>query len=411
MYSFALFLYRQIVRLISYVKPKAQLWNAGQSTVWEGLEAALSKNKRPVAWFHTASLGEYEQGKPVMETLKKQYPDYFILVTFFSPSGYEVRKHAKGVDFVSYLPLDGARASARFLDLVKPQIAIFVKYEFWHFYLQGLRRRRIPTILISAIFRPNQVFFKWYGGFFRSLLACFTQIFVQDISSKELLDSIQLNQVQVGGDTRFDRVVQNLRNPNPWDVLDQFLNQQAFMVVGSAWQADMDVLIPLINSRQFPFKWVIVPHEIHRAELDKWASAIELKIQFSTETPHEEAEVLIVNEVGYLSQIYRGASFAYIGGAFGAGLHNTLEASVFGPTVFFGNKNYIKFKEARDLVEFGLAYPIEDTASLAAQMQEIYDAEDVFVNKQVQARTFVGLQAGATDKILNYLNENIHGIK
>ncbi len=405
MYSFALFLYRQLVRLVSYVKPKAQLWNEGQNSVWEGLEKALSHNTRPVVWFHTASLGEYEQGKPVMEAYRAQYPDHFILVTFFSPSGYEVRKNAKDIDFVSYLPLDGAQTSERFLHLVKPKVAIFVKYELWYFYLRGLRKRSIPTILISAIFRPNQVFFAWYGRFFRSLLTCFTQIFVQDASSKALLDGIGLEQVQVGGDTRFDRVVQHLRHPKPWSVLDQFIDNRAFMVLGSVWQADMDVLIPLINSKEFPFQWVIVPHEIHADEMKRWESAIQLPVQYSKDAAVSGAQVLIVNEVGYLAQIYRGASFAYIGGAFGAGLHNTLEASVYGPTVFFGNKNYTKFKEARDLVEFGLAYPIEDTVSLTNKMHEIYDAEDVFVNKQVQARTFVALQAGATQKIMNYLNE------
>ena len=405
MYSLALFLYRQLVRLVSYVKPKAQLWNSGQSSVWEGLELALSENNRPVAWFHTASLGEYEQGKPVMEAYRAQYPDHFILVTFFSPSGYEVRKNAKDVDYLCYLPLDGARSSERFLNLVKPKVAIFVKYELWYFYLRGLRQRSIPTILISAIFRPNQVFFAWYGGFFRALLTCFTQIFVQDASSKALLDGIGLEHVQVGGDTRFDRVVQHLRQPKPWPVLDQFVNNQAFMVLGSVWQADMDVLIPLINSKEFPFQWVIVPHEIHTDEMKRWESEIELPVQYSKDATVSGAQVLIVNEVGYLAQIYRGASFAYIGGAFGAGLHNTLEASVYGPTVFFGNKNYTKFKEARDLVEFGLAYPIGDTVSLKNKMHEIYDAEDVFVNKQVQARTFVALQAGATQKIMNYLNE------
>ena len=405
MYSFALFLYRQLVRLVSYVKPKAQLWNEGQNMVWVGLEKALSHNIRPVAWFHTASLGEYEQGKPVMEAYRAQYPDHFILVTFFSPSGYEVRKNAKDIDFVSYLPLDGAQTSERFLHLVKPKVAIFVKYELWYFYLRGLRKRSIPTILISAIFRPNQVFFAWYGRFFRSLLTCFTQIFVQDASSKALLDGIGLEQVQVGGDTRFDRVVQHLRHPKPWSVLDQFIDNRAFMVLGSVWQADMDVLIPLINSKEFPFQWVIVPHEIHADEMKRWESAIQLPVQYSKDAAVSGAQVLIVNEVGYLAQIYRGASFAYIGGAFGAGLHNTLEASVYGPTVFFGNKNYTKFKEARDLVEFGLAYPIEDTVSLTNKMHEIYDAEDVFVNKQVQARTFVALQAGATQKIMNYLNE------
>ncbi len=411
MYSFALFLYRQLVRLVSYVNPKAQLWNEGQSHVWEGLEKGLAMNQRPVAWFHTASLGEFEQGKPVMEAFKAQYPGHFILVTFFSPSGYEVRKSAKDVDFVSYLPLDGASASRRFLDVVKPSVAIFVKYEFWYFYLNGLQKRGIPSLLISAIFRPNQVFFTWYGGFFRSLLRCFTQIFVQDDSSKALLVGIGLEHVQVGGDTRFDRVVQHLREPKSLPILERFIDNQAFMVLGSVWQEDMDVLIPLINSKVFDFKWVIVPHEIHMEELKRWEAAIQLPVQFSTELPPIDAQVLIVNEVGYLSQIYRGASFAYIGGAFGEGLHNTLEASVYGPTVFFGNKNYTKFKEARELIEFGLAFPIENTKMLTNKMREIYDAEDVFVNKQVQARAFVALQAGATTKIMKYLNEHRHGIK
>ncbi|MFM7021229.1 MAG: 3-deoxy-D-manno-octulosonic acid transferase [Aquirufa sp.] len=411
LYSFALFLYRQLVRVVSLFQSKANLWDEGQNNVWDGLERAFATNERPVAWFHTASLGEFEQGKPVIEAFREQYPNYFILVTFFSPSGYEIRKNAKDIDFVSYLPLDGFKSSARFLDLVKPQVAIFVKYEFWYFYLNGLRNRNIPILLISAIFRPNQVFFTWYGGFFRDILKCFTQIFVQEETSKKLLESIDIQHVQVGGDTRFDRVVQHLRQPKPWDVLDQFINQQEFMVIGSAWQADMDVLIPLINSKAFPFKWVIVPHEIHPEELNRWASHIELPVQFSTKKTVEDAQVLIVDQIGYLSQIYRGATFAYVGGAFGAGLHNTLEASVYGPTVFFGNKNYTKFKEARDLVEFGLAFPISDTDSLAKKMREIYDSDEEFVNKQVQARTFVALQAGATERIMSYLKAHHHGIK
>ena len=411
MYSFALFLYRQLVRVFSTFQSKANLWNEGQNNVWHGLEKALTANSRPVAWFHTASLGEYEQGKPVIEAFREQYPNHFILVTFFSPSGYEIRKNATDIDFVSYLPLDGRKSSARFLDIVEPQVAIFVKYEFWYFYLKGLHKRNIPTLLVSAIFRPNQIFFAWYGGFFRDILACFTQIFVQEETSKELLNAINIQHVQIGGDTRFDRVVQNLRNPKTWDVLDAFINKQEFMVIGSAWQADMDVLIPLINANVFPFKWVIVPHEIHTDELNRWASQIELIVQFSTKEEELGAHVLIVDQIGYLSQIYRGASFAYIGGAFGAGLHNTLEASVFGPTVFFGDKNYTKYKEARDLVDLGLAYPISDTESLTQKMWEIYESDDAFVNKQVQARTFVALQAGATERIMSYLKEHHYGIK
>ena len=405
MYSFALFLYRQTMRLAASFHPKAKLWVEGQRTVWDGLQAALQLNEKPVAWFHTASMGEFEQGRPVIEAFKNQYPDYFILVTFYSPSGYEVRKNTPGIDFVSYLPLDGAGSSVRFLDLVKPQIAIFVKYEFWYFYLHGLKKRGIQTLLISAIFRQNQSFFQWYGGFFRGMLASFDHLFVQNKESKELLESIHMNQVSVAGDTRFDRVLANARKSESWDLLDKFIDNQAFIVVGSAWQADMDCIIPLINAHAFPVKWVIVPHEIHAAELQSWKSQMSVPVMFSKGEFVEQAEVLIVDEVGRLSTMYRGATFAYIGGAFGAGLHNTLEAAVYGPTVFFGNKNYRKFHEAVDLVSLGLAFPIADSESLEKAMRDIFDHDDLLVDKQVMSRQYVALQSGATERIMAYIQQ------
>jgi len=345
-------------------------------------------------------MGEFEQGRPIIEAYKKENPSHFILVTFFSPSGYEVRKNYAGADYVSYLPLDGYFNSARFLDLVKPTLAVFVKYEFWHYYLTGLKKRAIPAILVSAIFRPNQVFFTWYGGFYRRLLDCFTHLFVQDQASADLL---QRSNVTVAGDTRFDRVVDTLRNPVSWDLLTDFLDNKEFMVVGSAWQADMEVLIPIINSKKYPFKWVIAPHEIHAQELRSWEDKIDLTVSYSKDPLRENAEVLFVNEVGRLANLYRGASFAYIGGAFGDGLHNTLEAAVFGPTVFFGNKNYTKFKEARDLIELGLAYPVATSEALDQAMRVIYEDDQVFVNKQVQSRAFVQLQAGATERIMEFV--------
>lgn len=400
LYSFILFLYRVLVRLFALFQSKAALMNEGQKQVWVGLERHFNLNDKPVAWFHSASMGEFEQGRPIIEAFKKENPQYFVLVTFFSPSGYEVRKNYAGADFVSYLPLDGYFSSARFLDLVKPSLAVFIKYEFWHYYLTGLKKRSIPTLLVSAIFRPNQVFFKWYGGFYRRLLDCFTHLFVQDQPSADLLNRVN---VTVAGDTRFDRVLDTLRNPSSWDLLTQFLDNTEFMVVGSAWQADMDVLIPLINSKKYPFKWVIAPHEIHAEELLEWEKKIDLSVSYSKGPLRENAEVLFVNEVGRLANLYRGASFAYIGGAFGDGLHSTLEASVFGPTVFFGNKNYLKFREARELIELGLAFPIANTEELDQAMRVIYENDDVFVNKQVQSRAYVQLQAGATEKIMEFV--------
>ncbi len=393
------------MRLAALFHPKAKLWHEGQQTLWEGLESAMHLNEKPVAWIHTASMGEFEQGRPIIEAFKNQYPDHFILVTFYSPSGYEVRKNTPGIDYISYLPFDGRHASARFLDLVKPKIALFVKYEFWYFYLQGLRDRGIHTLLVSGIFRPNHVFFQWYGGFFRSMLASFNHLFVQNTESKELLESIGIHAVTVAGDTRFDRVLANARNSSPWDLLTQFVDNQAFIVVGSAWQADLDCIIPLINAHAFPLKWVIVPHEIHAAELQSWKNQMSVPVMFSTGELVDNAEVLIVDEIGRLATMYRGATFAYIGGAFGAGLHNTLEAAVYGPTVFFGNKNYQKFNEAVDLVSLGLAFPIADAATLEQAMRVIFEDEDLLVNKQVMSRNFVALQAGATERIMSYIEQ------
>jgi len=400
LYSFLLFLYRGLIRLAALFHNKAKLMNEGQKEVWQGLESHFNSNLKPVVWFHTASLGEFEQGRPIVEAFKKENPSHFILVTFFSPSGYEVRKKYAGADYVSYLPLDGYFNSARFLEMVKPTLAVFVKYEFWHFYLTGLKKRAIPTLLVSAIFRPNQVFFKWYGGFYRRLLDCFTHLFVQDQSSADLL---KRENVTVAGDTRFDRVLDSLRNPISWDLLTEFVDSSEFMVVGSAWQADIDCLIPIINSKQYPFKWVIAPHEIHDEELKAWEDKMDLIVTYSKGPTRENAEVLFVNEVGRLANLYRGASFAYIGGAFGDGLHNTLEAAVFGPTVFFGNKNYQKFREAKDLIELGLGFPIANSEELDQAMRILYDDDQNFVNKQVQSRAYVQMQAGATDRIMEFV--------
>jgi 3-deoxy-D-manno-octulosonic-acid transferase len=223
---------------------------------------------------------------------------------------------------------------------------------------------------------------------------------VQDQASADLLNRAN---VTVAGDTRFDRVLDTLRNPVSWDLLTNFLDNTEFMVVGSVWQADMDVLIPLINSKKYPFKWVIAPHEIHPEELEAWEHKIDLPVSYSKGPFRDKADVLFINEVGRLANLYRGASFAYIGGAFGDGLHSTLEAAVFGPTVFFGNKNYLKFREARELIELGLAFPIETTDELDKAMRVIYENDDVFVNKQVQSRTYVQLQAGATERIIEFV--------
>lgn len=295
-----------------------------------------------------------------------------------------------------------------FLDLVNPSMVFFVKYEFWYFYLHELKKRNIKTILVSAIFRKNQLFFKWYGGFFRNILTSFVQIFVQDEASKEMLNSIDIQHVTLGGDTRFDRVLANLRSAQPWSFMSDFIGENEFVVLGSVWDADMDCLIPIINSGNFPFKWVVVPHEISESTLNSWESKIQVDVCYSKGGNLDaNAKVLFVNEVGRLSSLYRGALFAYIGGAFGGGLHNTLEAAVFGPTVFFGNKNFEKFNEAVALVNLGLAFPVANSQELEEKMFEIYHSEDLLVQKQVQSRQFVAAHAGATACIMNYVRKNL----
>ncbi|WP_164969644.1 3-deoxy-D-manno-octulosonic acid transferase [Aquirufa rosea] len=406
LYSFALFLYRQTLEGLSKFHPKAKLWVQGQEDVWQQLEKVFTVQERKVVWFHTASLGEFEQGRPVMEAYRLEYPEHFILVTFFSPSGYQVRKNFAGVDFVSYLPFDGAKSSQRFLDLVKPQLAIFVKYEFWHFYLTGLAQRQVPTLLVSAIFRPKQVFFAWYGGFYRNLLRQFSRIFVQDQASKDLLEGIQIQSVQVAGDTRFDRVYAQSRQVNSWDLLTEFLQGEAFAVLGSVWQADMDRIIPLINKQTLPIKWVIVPHEIKEEELAKWEKEILLACIYShseKSTPLANAQVLLVNEMGRLSSLYQGASFAFIGGAFGAGLHNTLEAAVFGPAIAFGNLNYLKFREACALIEEGIARVISSSADLEKCWVDLWNNPLRREKIKTKSQAYIANNMGATEAIMHHV--------
>lgn len=410
LYSFSLFLYRQILSLVSKFHFKAKLWSSGQDNVWYGLVENLQNNPKPVFWMHAASLGEFEQGRPVIEAIANKYPNYFILITFFSPSGYEIRKNFPLAHYVSYLPLDSRSSAKKFLSIVQPKFAIFVKYEFWYFYLSELQKRNIPTILISAIFREKSPFFKWYGGIFRKMLTTYSQIFLQDSHSKELLKNIGMENVVVAGDTRFDRVNQLSQKVESWDLLANFLNHSEFVVLGSVWEADMQILIPIINDPQWDLKWIVVPHEIHPDELEKWESQFTSKTVYSKagiDQDFPNAKVMIVNEIGRLSSLYQGAKFAYIGGGFGAGLHNTLEAAVFGPALFFGNKNYTKFKEACDLRDLGLAFPVGNAEELKQHLKQLSEnaANRELIKKKSKA--YIQENMGATDQIMNFIQAEI----
>ena len=377
----------------------------GREHLLPEIEAKLARNTHPLIWFHCASLGEFEQGRPVLEKITAQFPQYKILLTFFSPSGYEVRKDYPGAHYIFYLPLDTPGNARQFLNLVNPTLAIFVKYEFWYYYLHQLKQRQIPTISISAIFRPDQLFFKPYGGFYRNILRCFTHIFTQNKFSADLLSNINLSKVTVAGDTRFDRVLQTAATVRNIPVVEDFKQDSPLFIIGSSWPQDMEILLPFIQKWANQVKFIIAPHEIHEKELLKMETQLpDQTIRYSQATQQKAADfrVLLIDNIGMLGSLYAYGNFAYIGGAFGKGLHNTLEAAVFGLPLFFG-PNYRKFQEAIDLVELQVAFPIQNTAELTTTFARLYANNNLYQTTAAQAKNYVQTQAGATDIILKHL--------
>ena len=402
LYSLALFLYEQTIKFAALFHAKAKLMVAGQKNTW-----AQKPNAQKVVWFHAASLGEFEQGRPLIEAYREQYPTHFILLSFFSPSGYEVRKNYDKADLVVYLPMDSRKNAERFLNLFQPELAIFIKYEFWYFYLSALHIRQIPTLLVSAIFRENSPFFGYFGSFFRSMLPFFSKIYLQNQQSFDLLKPYAMEHLEVVGDTRFDRVLALSQQVEPWQLKDIFVGDSEFVVAGSVWEQDMEVLIPLMQ-RTEKLKWIVAPHEMHEEEMDKWAKQIGLPVAYSkgsTEGEIQSAQVLFVNEFGRLSSLYSGCKAAYVGGSFGAGLHNTLEPAVFGSPIFFGNRKYEKFQEALDLVSLGIAFPVGDAHELEICFEKVIS--DSVLRKEIKEKSkqYVEENIGASTKILSFINE------
>jgi len=407
LYSLSTKAYNLLLQASAPFHAKAAQWVAGRESIFEQIEQQLAGNTQSVAWFHCASLGEFEQGRPLIEKFSKQYPKYKILLTFFSPSGYEVRKNYVGAHYIFYLPLDSAANARRFVNLVKPKLAVFVKYEFWYYYLIELQRRQIPVISVSAIFRPSQLFFKSYGGFYRQILKLFTHIFTQNQASAALLKNIGIKQVTVAGDTRFDRVLQTAASIKTMPLVEQFKAGKPVFVIGSSWPQDMAVLLPFILKHINDLKFIIAPHEIHPAELDKLVADLSGRaIRFSQAEINKVADfnVLLIDNIGMLSSLYSYGSYAYIGGAFGKGLHNTLEAAAFGLPLFFG-PTYHKFQEAVNLVELGVAYPIENTAGLEGIFNQLVADADQRNIISRKAKDYVHQQAGATELILQHVHQ------
>ncbi len=412
-----LFLYRIFIGIypiaawiLGFVNPKAKQWYTGRKEILTQITAALASNTKPIIWMHCASLGEFEQGRPVLEGLQKQYPNYRILLTFFSPSGYEVHKNYAGADYVFYLPMDSAENARKFLKITNPSIAIFVKYEFWHYYLTELKKLQIPTLLIAGIFRKDQLFFKWYGSFYKNLLSRFTAFFVQDKSSESLLHSIGINnEVYLCGDTRFDRVIEIAAAFTPIDPIAHFCNNSLVLVAGSTWFQD-DETIAHFEKTNPNIKFIIAPHDITNQRLQNCLGLYKNAVLYSDyvkgyNSVPQNVNTLIIDNVGMLSKLYHYATVTFIGGGFGAdGIHNCLEAAVHYKPVIFGPV-YDKYIEASGLVDAGGAISIQDALDFEAVVNKLFSNEADRIKMGQDAGAFVHAHKGATAKILRYIQE------
>ncbi|MCC8035790.1 MAG: 3-deoxy-D-manno-octulosonic acid transferase [Rikenellaceae bacterium] len=407
-YNIGIFLYGFAIRLAAHFNGKAAQWVSGRRDMFPGLAAAFSKGDK-VIWMHCASLGEFEQGRPVLERLRSLYPQRKILLTFFSPSGYNIRKDYPGADAVFYLPLDTPRNVRRFLDAVDCQVAIFVKYEFWLNYLRELGRRNIRTYIVSAIFRENSVFFRPYGGIFRRGLASFDTIFVQNVTSRELLAGIGIDNVIVSGDTRFDRVAAIPDTASALPLAARFAAGSKVLVAGSTWPRDEELILEFMSA--YPdVKVILAPHEPDSTRIGQMINDPALgAVRFTAGEDQpgvDSAKLLIIDTIGLLSALYRYGKYAYIGGGFGAGIHNTLEAAVFGLPVAFG-PNYGKFREARQLIELGAARSVSGLAELEGWYTCLEDSPVEYAGAKAKALSYIYANKGATDTIVGVISQKL----
>jgi len=401
LYNISIFLYSGAVKIASLFNDKARKWVDGRKNWQVLLQQAINKEARYV-WFHASSLGEFEQGRPVIEEFRSKYPQYKILLTFFSPSGYEVRKNYTGADYVCYLPADTRRNARKFIDTVDPAMVFFIKYEFWFNYIEAIHKKNIPLFFFSVKFRPGQHFFKWYGGWFRSMLRKINWIFVQDESSEKLLKNAGILNASVSGDTRFDRVLSVSLQKKSFPLFAQFAENAEIMVAGSTWPPDEEMLVELINKFSGKLKFIIAPHEIHPERIRSFQQRIQVaSVKFSeaNEQNIKSAGVLIIDSIGILLHIYQYARFAYIGGGFGKNIHNILEAATFGVPVIFG-PNYHKFQEAIDLIQLGGAFPVSDYKEFECIIDKLIIDNPYQEKCSAICRDFVLNSAGATPMIM-----------
>ncbi|WP_423149574.1 3-deoxy-D-manno-octulosonic acid transferase [Rubrolithibacter danxiaensis] len=404
-YNFCIKIYLLLIFIFSFFNRKARLWINGRKNIFKIIEKEQITGS--TIWFHFASLGEFEQGRPVLEKIKQLYPHKKTFVTFFSPSGYEVRKNFAFADYVFYLPMDSKSNAEKFIKLVNPEIAVFTKYEYWYHYYHELAEKKIPLYVISAIFRKEQPFFKWYGGLHRRILGFVSHFFVQDEKSKQLLDSMEVRKVTISGDTRFDRVFENSQNPQQIQQVEDFCSGSNIFIAGSTWPQD-EKLISALTQKNHGWKFIIAPHEIKEEKIISLEESLKVrsvrfsKVKSGAALP-SDASVLIIDNIGMLSSLYQYGNIAYIGGGFGSGIHNTLEAAAFGLPVIFG-PNYQRFLEAKELIEAGAAFSIRDSEELETVLLKLKDPV-IQKEKGLIAKMYVKNHTGATNKIVEKISD------
>ena len=404
MYNFVISLYYFGIWLASFFNQKAKLWIEGRKDVFSKLESQITDNQS-IIWFHCASLGEFEQGRPLIEKIKNSLPQHKILLTFFSPSGYEIRKNYEHADYIFYLPIDTSKNAKKFLEIVQPKMAFFVKYEFWFNYLNQLNQRKIPTYLISSIFRKDQIFFKSYGSFFKKMLFFFDHIFVQNQKSKTILLENGISHLSVAGDTRVDRVLEIQKNKKSFDKINAFQGTSEILIGGSTWPPDEDILIEWIHGQKdFRWKFIIAPHDIsesHLLEIERKLKVNAVRFSKVNAFNSAAAKVMIIDNIGMLSSLYQYGKIALIGGGFGSGIHNTLEPITFGLPVVFGKK-YQKFEEAINLVETGGGFSISNYDEFKNMMENL-EKDNFYNNASTNAKKYILENQGATKAIFDFV--------
>ena len=407
LYNLTIHLYLLAIRVAALFNDKAKKWLSGRKNFFEELERTINKNDS-IIWFHVASLGEFEQGKPVLEEIKKAFPSHKILLTFFSPSGYEIRKSYAGADYIFYLPIDTIKNAKKFISIVNPKIAVFVKYEFWFNYINELYKNKIPLLMVSVIFRPSQHFFKFWGRWFRKQLHKVTWFYVQDNESVALLDKIKVYHAGKSGDTRFDRVFDLAREKRSLQQIEQFKDDAFLVVAGSTWLPDEDILKYVLSQSSQPFKLIIAPHVVNeshikelRQKFKSWSPVLFTEINPSQKIT---SRILILNTTGILSYVYRYADFSYIGGGFGTGIHNLLEPATYGQAVIFGPK-YDKFREANELINIGSGFSIKNKEDALVIFHKLLSDKTLLKTTSIASKKYIEANTGATHKVIGKIKE------